>query len=80
MNNLLSYCGLIDSRMSASDTDLPVRIRFFRPRIAKVNLLHTSPTFKKVARRAILMLGCTMENSNNNFIFGTAKNLKSFYL
>jgi hypothetical protein len=24
MNNLLSYCGLSDSRMSASDTDLPV--------------------------------------------------------
>jgi hypothetical protein len=24
MNNLSSYCGLIDSRMSASDTDLPV--------------------------------------------------------
>ena len=25
MNNLSSYCGLTDSRMSASDTDLPVR-------------------------------------------------------
>ena len=24
------------------------------------------------------MLGCTMENSTNNFIFGTAQNLKSF--
>ena len=24
MNNLLSYCGLTDSRMSASDTDLLV--------------------------------------------------------
>ena len=24
MNNLSSYCGLTDSRMSASDTDLPV--------------------------------------------------------
>ena len=24
MNNLLSYCGLTDSRMRASDTDLPV--------------------------------------------------------
>ena len=47
-------------------------------KIAKVNFLHTSPTFKKVARRAILMLGCTMENSTNNFIFETAKNLKSF--
>ena len=26
MNNLSSYCGLTDSRMSASDTDLPVWI------------------------------------------------------
>ena len=24
MNNLLSYCGLTDWRMSSSDTDLPV--------------------------------------------------------
>ena len=24
LNNLSSYCGLTDSRMSASDTDLPV--------------------------------------------------------
>ena len=24
MNNLLSYCGLIDERMSASEKDLPV--------------------------------------------------------
>ena len=26
MNNLLSYCGLIDARMSASDKDLPVQL------------------------------------------------------
>ena len=26
MNNLSSYCGLTDSRMSASDTDLPVPV------------------------------------------------------
>ena len=25
MNNLLSYCGLTDSKMRVSDTDLPVR-------------------------------------------------------
>ena len=24
MNNLLSYCGLVDARMSASEKDLPV--------------------------------------------------------
>ena len=26
MNNLLSYCGLVDPRISASDKDLPVTI------------------------------------------------------
>ena len=25
MNNLLSYCGLVDARISSSDKDLPVR-------------------------------------------------------
>ena len=25
MNNLLSYCGLVDPRISASDNDLPVQ-------------------------------------------------------
>ena len=24
MNNLLSYCGLVDAKISASDKDLPV--------------------------------------------------------
>ena len=28
-NNLLSYCGLTDSRMRASDTDLPVLDIFY---------------------------------------------------
>ena len=26
MNNLLSYCGLVDVRINASDKDLPVKI------------------------------------------------------
>ena len=26
MNNLLSYCGLVDPRISASDRDLPVQV------------------------------------------------------
>ena len=29
MNNLLSYCGLTDSRMSASEKDLPVYLSSF---------------------------------------------------
>jgi hypothetical protein len=28
MTNLLSYCGLVDSRISASDKDLPITIFF----------------------------------------------------
>ena len=32
MNNLLSYCGLVDARISASEKDLPVRkAHFNRP-------------------------------------------------
>ena len=27
MNNILSYCGLVDARISASEKDLPVFIR-----------------------------------------------------
>ena len=30
MNNLSSYCGLVDARMSASDKDLPVMNSDFR--------------------------------------------------
>ena len=26
MNNLLSYCGLVDARISASEKDLPVHV------------------------------------------------------
>ena len=32
MNNLLSYCGLVDPRISVSDTDLPVLRYFFHKR------------------------------------------------
>ena len=30
MNNMLSYYGLIDTRMRASDKDLPVKTEFFK--------------------------------------------------
>jgi hypothetical protein len=29
MNNILSYCGLVDARISASDKDLPVQINIY---------------------------------------------------
>ena len=33
MNNLSSYCGLIDARISASDIDLPVQNEVKKPEI-----------------------------------------------
>jgi hypothetical protein len=33
MNNLLSYCGLVDARISASKKDLPVSILLMEQRI-----------------------------------------------
>ena len=29
MNNLLSYCGLVDAKIRASDKDLPVKVKKF---------------------------------------------------
>ena len=41
MNNLLSYCGLIDTKIRASDKDLPVPKNIF--------MFLTVPTNKKEA-------------------------------
>jgi hypothetical protein len=30
MNNLLSYCGLVEPKISASDKDLPVKRKFVK--------------------------------------------------
>ena len=35
MNNLTSYCGLTDPRMSASDTDLPVQLKTSKRNVRK---------------------------------------------
>ena len=47
MNNLSSYCGLTDSRMSASDTDLPVskslKVDFYRKSKKTENLETSKP-------------------------------------
>mgnify|MGYP007048343670 CR=1 FL=1 len=37
MNNLLSYCGLVDVRINVSDKDLPVQERYFPPWYPKPN-------------------------------------------
>ena len=41
MNNLLSYCGLVDSRISTSDKDLPVQLLYCTFLIAE--FVATSP-------------------------------------
>ena len=41
MNNILSYCGLVDTRISASEKDLPVsafKLKRSSPCIKKYNL------------------------------------------
>ena len=35
MNNLLSYCGLVDANISASDKDLPVHSSFVANNLKK---------------------------------------------
>ena len=35
MNNLLSYCGLVDVRINASDKDLPVAYEAYEFKIGK---------------------------------------------
>ena len=36
MNNLLSYCGLVDARICASEKDLPVEIEIFQGQNTKL--------------------------------------------
>ena len=48
MNNLLSYCGLVDSTISASEKDLPVQNKFliYEPRL--VTHFFTNSKFRKI--------------------------------
>ena len=46
MNNLLSYCGLVAARISASDKDLPVnRTKFKASKIRKIFVLKLNVIF-----------------------------------
>ena len=47
--NLLSYCGLVDARISASDKDLPVYDGFIRQKFLKLGKLESSelPIYRK---------------------------------
>ena len=44
MNNLLSYCGLTDARMNASEKDLPVHPRVLEKQAHRYVLIHISFT------------------------------------
>ena len=41
MNNLLSYCGLVDARISASEKDLPVIPIRILDRTASLSIMYT---------------------------------------
>ena len=39
MNNLLSYCGLVDAKIRASDKDLPVMVGFIQKMLVKFSII-----------------------------------------
>ena len=47
MNNLLSYCGLVDARISASEKDLPVSTLYARTKVYLEASLDVSDNFDK---------------------------------
>ena len=63
VNNLLSYCGLTDSRIRASDTDLPVKVSL-NVIIMKQNLPNKKSVRKCYEKRS------EMKNFNLECCFG----------
>ena len=53
MNNLLSYCGIVDAKIRASDIDLPATEKFFstvkNDLDCQINLIENSPSFFNVS-------------------------------
>ena len=47
MNNLLSYCGLVDLRINASDKDLPVLLSYVVPVKSKLKISQNFVTFSE---------------------------------
>ena len=70
MNNLLSYCGLVDPRISASEKDLPVHID---ENVKNRTLLqsYSDENFMKILF-VVFWLGCGIERNFNDFKFGIA--------
>ena len=57
MNNLLSYCGLVDTKIRSSDKDLPEKVfqpkRRINVKILRVMVLHTSPNQEQFIKEKI---------------------------
>ena len=47
MNNLLSYCGLVDSKIRASDKDLPVKPNFSLTKLGLTRDINTNIIVQK---------------------------------
>ena len=64
MNNLLSYCGLVDARIRASNKDLPVSC-FSNPKInLKLHFVNFTYLFDKI-RSKILIKKCVLDSVRN---------------
>ena len=50
MNNFSSYCGLTDSRMRASDTDLPVDVKVPKNKIGPTETVSFSLCYLNIAK------------------------------
>ena len=57
MNNLLSYCGLVDAKIRASDKDLPVKT-IFPSMIKKLTNKKTNALFSTYIYRLIWIGSC----------------------
>ena len=66
MNNLSSYCGLVDAKIRASDKDLTVQEttvnRFLKKKNEKSSWL-SSPKILKISRKIIKILGLERINA-----------------
>ena len=66
MNNLLSYCGLVDARISASEKDLPVQVTsisiYYIPEVSKVLGRLRDPFFGIALSMGVIFLGISPQH------------------
>ena len=64
MNNPSPYCGLTDSRICASETDLPVKVSYFQNEFMESSFL---PKYEqKIVKISAL---CSEGRNPDNFLF-----------